>query len=99
MESFRRAFGELSESFRRACFWRAFGELSESMLSESFGRAFVEPAFGDLSESLLSEAFRRAFGELFMNPNLPKQSRDFRLKSQDLVLLTNRLFSYDFNHI
>ena len=52
-ESFRRAFGELLESFRRDCFWRVFRELSESLLSEIFQRAFGE----------FSEKFQRAFGE------------------------------------
>ena len=93
-------------------FWKATIELStkvillsESPLSESFRNAFKYLLLG-LSTSIFWERHTAASGIFitmmpgdFMKPNLPKQSGDFRLKSQDLVLLTNRLFRYDFNHI
>ena len=34
-----------------------------------------------------------------MNPSLPKLSEDFKLNSQGSVLLTNKLFTFDFHSI
>ena len=78
---------------------------------KGFHRVFNKshPAFIELTTKaiLLSKSFqqkpscfRRAFNK--SHPafvELPKQSEDFKLNSQGSVLLTDKLFRYDFNSI